>query len=55
MGKRGEGGAPLDQSTLKAQVEVGASFFSARNGFSYGDLNAFGGHKNKACFLGKNK
>ena len=46
MGKRGERGRPLDQITFKAQLKVGASFFSARKGFFYGDLNAFGGRKN---------
>ena len=37
MGKRGEGGAPLDQSALEAEVKVGAKLFSARKGFLYGD------------------
>ena len=55
MGKRGEKGRPLDQITFKAQLKVGASFFSARKGFFYGDLNAFRGRKNKAHFLGKIK
>ena len=55
MGERGEGGAPLDQSALEAEVKVGAKLFSARKGFLYGDLNAFGGQKKKAYFLGKNK
>ena len=55
MGKRGEGGAPLDQSALEAEVKVGAKLFSARKGFLYGDLNAFGGQKNQAYFLEKNK
>ena len=50
MGKRRERGRPLDQITFKAQLKVGASFFSARKGFLYGDLNAFGGQKNKRIF-----
>ena len=55
MGKRGEGGAPLDQSAWEAEIKVGAKLFSARKGFLYGDLNAFGGQKNQAYFLEKNK
>ena len=54
-GKGGEGGAPIDQSALEAKVKVGANLFSARKGFSYGDLNAFGGQKSRAYFLVKNK
>ena len=55
VGKRGEGGAPLDQNALEAEVKVGANFFSARKGFLYGDLNAFGGQKNQTYFPGKNR